>query len=93
MDIGSHTLAETPKAGWSLRSVECNDPDGGTEIDEVSNEVQLDVDAFEDIDCEFTNQRNSTFTLKKETIDGNGTFEYETNPAGFIAFLNGTGSV
>ncbi|MGB0844065.1 MAG: prealbumin-like fold domain-containing protein [Alphaproteobacteria bacterium] len=79
VDIGTHTLAETPKAGWSLRSVECVDPDGGTEVDEVSNEVQLDVDAFEDIDCEFTNQKNSTFTLKKETIDGDGTFEFETS--------------
>ena len=48
-------MRETAQAGWSVQSVTCNDPDGGTTI-VGEGQVLIDLDVDESITCTFINE-------------------------------------
>ncbi len=52
---GTKTVTETLQSGWSLASIQCDDPDGGTTVDLAAGEVTIDLDLGEAITCTFTN--------------------------------------
>ncbi len=52
---GTHTVTQTLPIGWSLDSISCNDPDGGTVTNLGAREVHIDLDLGEAITCLFTN--------------------------------------
>jgi len=54
IDTGAYLVRETAQAGWSVQSVVCNDPDGGTTI-VAAGQALIDLDDGEAITCTFTN--------------------------------------
>ena len=55
LPAGTHTLTEGYTEGLAYVGISCDDPDGGTTIEDVGAIVTLDVDPGETIDCTFTN--------------------------------------
>ena len=55
VETGAYLVRETAEAGWSVQSVVCNDPDGGTTI-VGEGQVLIDLDVDESITCTFTNE-------------------------------------
>ncbi|MCP3958608.1 MAG: hypothetical protein GY719_12215 [bacterium] len=55
LNLGTHTVTETVPAGWSLASIDCDDPDGGTTVDLAAGEASIDLDLGEAITCTFIN--------------------------------------
>jgi Ca2+-binding RTX toxin-like protein len=53
--IGTYQLTEAYTPGLAYKSIACDDPDGGTTVEDGGAIVTLDVDAGETIDCTFTN--------------------------------------
>ena len=48
VETGAYLVRETAEAGWSVQSVVCNDPDGGTTI-VGEGQVLIDLDVDESI--------------------------------------------
>jgi hypothetical protein len=55
VETGAYLVRETAQSGWSVQSVVCNDPDGGTTI-VGEGQVLIDLDDGESITCTFTNE-------------------------------------
>ena len=65
---GSYRIDETPTPGYTLDSVNCVDPTGGTVAD--ASGATVDVAAGDIVTCTFDNVRNSAqFTLAKEWVE------------------------
>jgi hypothetical protein len=58
VETGAYLVRETAETGWSVQSIVCNDPDGGTTIVGVG-QVLIDLDVDEAITCTFTNTPDS----------------------------------
>jgi len=90
---GSYSVTETVPDGWDLSSVSCVSSIQNTEVN-----TALELDAGETITCTFTDTKKGTIVLVKNTIGGNGTFDFTTtggdglssNPS--ITTSGGTGS-
>jgi Ca2+-binding RTX toxin-like protein len=63
-----------PPMGWALTYLDCNDPDGGTDI--YSDKAVIDLDPGEYITCFFTDQRTT----------GNVAIHQRTTPQDPVAF-------
>ncbi len=70
---GSYVVSEDSVDGWQQENAVC---DGGETIDSI------DVASGEHITCTFTNQKLATITLIKNTVGGNGTFNFQFTGAG-----------
>jgi len=77
--IGSHTVTETPQAGWEKVSTECSinngEPQAGSTVDLKAGDVAK---------CTVKNQKLPTLQISKNTIGGFGKFDFTVT--------NGTGS-
>jgi hypothetical protein len=56
---GVVNVGEIVPPDWQLLQIACTDPDGGTTVDVKAGRASIDIDAGEDIDCTFVNQRPS----------------------------------
>ncbi|MEW5963810.1 MAG: autotransporter domain-containing protein [Pseudomonadota bacterium] len=77
VDPGTYTISETPPSGWILDSIQCgNGPAGQT--------AQATVVANQPTTCTVTNRKKASVTIKKQTINGTGAFDFDatTVPAG-----------
>jgi Ca2+-binding RTX toxin-like protein len=50
-DVGSQTYEAAIPAGWQVKSLACNDPDGGSTTDPAKARMTLDLDDGEDVSC------------------------------------------
>jgi len=80
---GAYSVREEQPAGFDLVDIDCQDPDGQTEIQLGAGEAFIDLDAGEHVICVFTNkpapaqQPPAGITIIKETIpDGPQDFNY-----------------
>ncbi len=97
-ETGTFTLQELVPAGWALASAGCvNDNGGGTvgtwdNIDTISG---IDLSPGDSVTCTFTNAAEGSVTLVKNTVGGNGSFDFVTDVPGLgtnIQTTGGTGS-
>ena len=76
---GTYTVSETPVAGFALTGLNCDDPDGGTTVDQANGTVSIDLDAGETITCTFENTKLGTIVVVKDTLpDDAQDFEFST---------------
>ena len=54
-DPGTYPITQRVPDGWSLVSIDCDDPDGGTVVDLISGRATIDLDDAETVECTFTN--------------------------------------
>ena len=84
---GSYDVTEAAPPGWSLESIICTgDTDNGSVVDLANNKVTIDFDGGEDIACTFSNAKNGSITIEKQTLpDGDpATFDFTGDAAGTI---------
>ena len=85
---GSYSISETVPTGWDLTSATCSD---SSPINAIS------LQAGESVTCTFTNTKRGSLTIVKNTVGGNGTFNFTMGgglaPNPSIQTSNGTGSV
>lgn len=76
----TYTISETPPAGWILDSIQCGNGPAGQTATAV-------VTANATTTCTVTNRKKASVTIKKETINGTGSFSFvsSTTPAGQAA--------
>ena len=89
LDAGSYAITEGVTTGFTLTSVACTDPDGGSVVNLSARTATIDLDAGENITCTFTNTAQepspeptpppvaaSSITIIKKAIKGSGTFTF-----------------
>lgn len=65
---GNYSVSEDDATGWILSSAVC---DNGSSVDNIS------VSEGETVTCTFTNKELGTIVLVKDTLGGDGTFDFE----------------
>ena len=74
--VGSRTVAETERAGWTLADITC-DEDVTKDLAGKGGSVTLDVDEGDDITCTFVNKKDAKVTIVKDADPADGTdFDY-----------------
>jgi|GEM_PF-1605287 len=76
---GTYSVSENETTGWKQDSAVCNN---GETIDSI------DVAAGETVTCTFTNNKLSTITLVKNTVGGNGSFDFDATGVGLPADID-----
>jgi sugar lactone lactonase YvrE len=89
---GMYSVVETALAGWSLTDVTCLSSDGETTY--MPN--ALDLSPGETITCTFTNTKLAKLTIVKNTVGGDGAFDFVSETLPDLTFtittVMGTGS-
>jgi Prealbumin-like fold domain len=78
---GTHTIAETVPAGWSLASASCNDGSSVTVGNAINNIVLAPAAT---VTCTFTNIKLARLTIVNNTVGGNRTFPFKSSFSGFL---------
>jgi uncharacterized protein YbdZ (MbtH family) len=89
VDPGTYDVTETVPAGWNLTGLTCSN---GSMVNVGTATANVAVAADEAVTCTFTNARQGSITIVKNTIGGNGTFNYSGAQSFSIATNAGTGS-
>ncbi len=76
---GAYTVSEGTVAGWVQTSAVC---------DNGETPASLDVEPGETVTCTFTNTKNGSLTLVKNTVGGNGEFDFDATGAGLPADID-----
>ncbi len=96
---GKFDITERVPGGWKLTSVQCVSSGAGANDNNnnISNGVEIVLDANENVVCTFTNKRKrrrqSRIIIRKVTVNGVGTFEYQTQGSGLQDFSLTTDAV
>jgi hypothetical protein len=81
---GTYTVTETgPPAGWQFTSLSCSA--GGSNAGQVATII---VTAGSSVTCTYTNTKQGTITIVKNTVGGNGTFAFTTTGGAPVANFN-----
>jgi hypothetical protein len=78
---GQYSVTETVPAGWILTGATCSDG---------SQPGTIEVDWGEVVTCTFINTQQAQLTVVKNTIDGNGTFNFVGSLGPFALTTEGT---
>ncbi len=84
--VGSYKLVEAAHAGYQLSGLVCNgDTNNNNQIDRAKRTVIVKLDAGETQTCTFTNteQIGASIKIVKQTIGGDGTFQFTSTNPGF----------
>jgi len=85
------TITENPlPAGWVLTAIACTD-DVGAPIGTPNvgaRSVALTVTPGDDVSCRFTNEKLPTVVIRKQSINGTGTFSFGSGTNGLPASLS-----
>ncbi len=85
---GSYTVSEDSLSGWNLESISCTgDTDNGSSVNLGLRSVTIDLDINENIVCTFTNVKNGSIQIIKNTIpDDAQDFDFVTTGTGLSSF-------
>jgi hypothetical protein len=84
LSAGNYTVTESgPPSGWTLGSLVCVDPDGGTTTNNQT--ATIDLDSGETVTCTFTNHKLGKIIIEKDAVpDDPQDFHFTgTGPNGF----------
>ena len=96
-ETGIFELQELVPAGWILSNAICTNDVGGATVgvwDNVDTISGVDLSPGDSVTCTFTNQAVGTVTLVKNTVGGDGSFDFVTDVPGLgsnIQTAGGTG--
>ena len=77
---GDYSVSEDSKTGWDLTDLACSDSaqddadDSNTSVG--TRTATFDVQPGEEITCVFTNTKRGSITIEKQTIGGDGEFDF-----------------
>ena len=63
---GTYDVTELVPSDWSLKDIECVDPDGETTVNDKKATASIDLDAGEEVTCTFMNRHHGSIIIKKE---------------------------
>ncbi|MBK9605030.1 MAG: DUF3494 domain-containing protein [Betaproteobacteria bacterium] len=86
---GTYNVTETVPAGWSLTGLTCSN---GSTVTLATATANIAVAADEAVTCTFTNTRQGAIIIVKNTIGGEGTFDFTGAQSFSISTNGGTGS-
>jgi hypothetical protein len=86
---GTYNVTETVPAGWNLTGLTCSN---GSTVNLGTATANVVVAANEAVTCTFTNTRQGSITIVKNTVGGNGTFSFTGAQSFSILTTGGTGS-
>lgn len=89
VDPGTYNVTETVPGGWNLTGLICSN---GSTVSVGTATANVAVAANEAVTCTFTNTRQGSITVVKNTIGGDGTFNYSGAQSFSISTNTGTGS-
>ena len=84
-ETGTFTLTELIPDGWALGNAACFDDNGGAGVgtwDTVDTINGIDLVPGQSVTCTFTNQAIGTVMLVKNTVGGDGSFDFVTDVPG-----------
>lgn len=87
---GSYTVSESVPVGWDLTALTCVDPSGGTSTAPPSANIGLAPG--ENVTCTFSDTRRGSIVVQKQTLGGDGTFNFVGSQAFSITTGGGFGS-
>ena len=79
----TYAAAETVPAGWELNSATC---DSGETIDSI------DLEPGETVTCTFENEKAGSIVIVKNTVGGDGTFNFTSNTLGNFSLTTSSGT-
>ena len=85
---GTYTIGETVPAGWTLTGATCS-LNGGTST-AYTQGANIVLGATDHVVCTFTNTKQGALTLVKNTVGGDGTFNFTHTIAG-LSEIAGSG--
>ncbi len=86
---GNYTSTEAALAGWTLGSIVCNDTNSSGNVG--ARTANFVLEAGETVTCVFNNTQQSQITIVKNTIGGDGSFNFTGNLGPFnLATAAGT---
>ena len=83
--LGSYDMTETVPAGWALTDVKCKTAKG-SKWARSGTGATLTLAAGENVTCTFTNTKLASLTVVKNTVGGDGAFQFTSQtltPAAF----------
>src|SRR5215217_1313963 len=88
--LGAKTVIESMVPGWALTDLECTGAGADSSTDLGARTATLDIDAGENVVCTFTNTKNATVTIVKETDPASDPqdFDFDLTGAGVPADLD-----
>jgi uncharacterized cupredoxin-like copper-binding protein len=85
--VGSYTITESAVSGFILTNLTCSDPDNGSSVNLTTATATIDLDAGETITCTFTNTKQGTIQIIKDTVpDDPQDFSFSSNITGCTSF-------
>ena len=84
-----YQIAESVPAGWQLSGIVCTDPTGDSTTS--GNAAFIDLAPGEFVACTFTNTRQASVTVEKQTQGGDGTFAFTGSQSFSITTTAGNG--
>ncbi|MER2624186.1 MAG: CshA/CshB family fibrillar adhesin-related protein, partial [Accumulibacter sp.] len=80
---GTYDVGETVPAGWELTSATCSDS---------SDPASINIGSGETVTCTFANTKRASLTIIKNTLYGDGTFDFASQALGAFSLttVNGT---
>ncbi|HSN01709.1 MAG TPA: hypothetical protein VLS52_11930, partial [Rudaea sp.] len=94
LNAGTYSISEAVPAGWDLTNLTCVDPTSDTTVSLANATATIALAAGENVSCTYTDTKRGSITVVKNTVGGDGTFDFG-GPAGAFQILTsgGTGQV
>ena len=81
---GQYTVTEgDPAPAFDLTDLDCDDANStqtGDATALAARQATIDLEAGESVTCTYTNTKRGTITIVKNTVGGNDTFDYDSDP-------------
>lgn len=94
LNTGTYSISETVPTGWDLTALSCVDPTNDTTVSLANGTATIALAAGENVTCTYTDTKRASITVVKNTVGGNGTFDFGGPGGAFqITTSGGTGQV
>jgi len=86
---GIYTITESVPADWKLNSIVCTDPSNNSTTS--GSTATVNIAPGEVVACTFTNTKQASVTVEKQTLGGDGTFAFTGSQSFSITTTAGNG--
>src|SRR5439155_1233614 len=81
-NLTTYTIAETAQTGWTLGPISCSVASGtanGGKANPSGASVDIDLKEGEEWTCTYTNTKQGSIKIVKNTVGGDATFNFTSN--------------